>query len=145
MNSLAPEFSGITAWINSAPLTMASLRGHVVALEFWSRGCIHCVRAAPRMQQLVDLYGPKGFVLIGIHTPEVEEEKAIEPIKSFLLQKHLTYPVAVDSDSVMWNAYGNQYWPTLYLIDKQGNMRSQHVGEGGYQRIQHDIEHLLKE
>ena len=122
---------------------MASLRGKVVGIEFFTHGCINCVHAAPRMQQIYDQYGPKGFVLIGVHTPEFEHEKDLNAIKGFLMQKHLTFPVAVDNDYAMWRAYDNQYWPALYLIDKEGNIQAHHIGEGGYHRITQDIEHLL--
>lgn len=144
-NAQAPEFFGITTWINTPPLTIASLRGKVVGVEFFTHGCINCVHAAPRMQQIYDQYGPKGFVLIGVHTPEFEQEKDLNAIKAFLIKHHLTFPVAVDNDSVMWRAYENQYWPCLYLIDKQGMVREQHIGEGGYHRIAQDIQHLLSE
>lgn len=142
---IAPELDGATGWLQSQPLTLASLRGHVVGLEFWTHGCSYCVHAAPRMQQLADKYAPQGFKLIGVHTPEFEEEKSVADVKRFLLHTHLTYPVALDHEAKIWNAYGNQYWPTLHLIDKQGRLRHTHIGDGGYSRISQDIEHLLSE
>lgn len=142
---IAPELQGITGWLHTNPLTLAALRGKVVGLEFWTHGCSYCVHAAPRMQKLADQYASKGFVLIGVHTPEFEEEKDAVAIKKFLLHSHLTYPVALDHELKTWNAYGNQYWPTLHLIDKQGRLRHTHIGDGGYMRIAQDIEHLLSE
>ena len=139
----APEFSGIHAWINSAPLTMSQLRGKVVGVEFWTHGCVNCVHAAPRMQQLYDTYAPKGFVLIGVHTPELPAERDMAAVKRFLVQNHITYPIAADFDEVMWRTYANRYWPTLYLIDRQGMIRERHIGDGAYKRIAQDIEHLL--
>jgi thiol-disulfide isomerase/thioredoxin len=140
----APEFSGIHTWINSLALTMKELRGKVVGIEFWTHGCSNCVHAAPRMQQIYDTYAKKGFVLIGVHTPEIPEEKNMVGIKRFLLRHHITYPIATDFDEVMWKAYGNRYWPTLYLIDKHGRVRERHIGDGGYARIIQDIEYLLE-
>ncbi len=141
----APEFAGGTGWIHSSPLTMASLRGKVVAVEFWTHGCSHCVHAAPRLQNIVDEFGSRGFVLIGVHTPEFPEEKDAAAVKGFLMHQHLSYPVVLDHDQVLWKAYGNEYWPTLYLIDKQGYIRATHIGDGGYEKIKQEIEHLLAE
>lgn len=122
---------------------MRQLRGKVVGVEFWTHGCANCVHAAPRMQQLYDTYAAKGFVLVGVHTPELPEEKDMAAVKRFLVQHHITYPVAVDFDEVMWRTYANRYWPTLYLIDRQGMIRERHIGDGGYTRIAQDIEFLL--
>lgn len=142
---LAPEFKGITSWINTAPLTMASLRGSVVGIQFWSHSCKNCAAAVPQMQQIVKNFNPKGFVLIGVHSPEHKQDFDNESVKRYILEEHLTYPVATDNDLIMWNAYHNMYWPTLYLIDKIGRVREGHIGEGGYHRIEHDIRHLLEE
>lgn len=143
--NLAPEFSGISAWLNTSPLTMASLRGKVVGIAFWSQGCINCIHAVSRLQQLYDQYGSQGFVLIGVHSPESAAENDLNRLKTFLMQKHVTFPVAADADLATWKAFDNQYWPTLYLIDKQGFIREQHIGEGGYHRIAADMVHLLNE
>ena len=143
--SQAPEFTGIVEWIHTNPLRLQDLRGSVIGVEFWTRNCINCVHAAPHLQKLHERFGPHGFVLIGVHSPEFEEEKDINAIKGFLMQNRLTYPVAVDSDLAMWKAYHNRYWPTLYLIDKKGEIRAEHIGEGGYHQIAHEIDHLLKE
>lgn len=144
-NKPAPEFEGIAGWIHSSPLTMASLRGHVVAVEFWTHGCSYCVHAAPRLQNLADEFGPRGFVLVGVHTPEFESEKDAAAVKRFLMHAHLSYPVALDHEKKMWEAYGTEYWPTLYLIDKQGLIRATHIGDGGYEKIKQEILHLLAE
>lgn len=143
--NVAPELDGLTGWVQSQPLRLEHLRGKVVGIEFWTHGCQYCVHAAPRLQVLYDTYGKQGFVLIGVHTPEFEEEKDIAAIKKFLLHAHLTYPIAIDDDMKVWDAFGNQYWPTLYLIDKTGHVRATHVGDGGYEKIKQDIEHLLAE
>ena len=141
----APEFSGVTEWINTNPYTMEELKGKVVAIEFWTHGCHNCRNALPHLQEILEEFGPEGFVLIGIHSPEFKSEKKIASIKKYLIHNNLTLPVAVDNDMKMWKAYGARYWPTLYLIDKQGRIRERHIGEGGYHRIRHDITHLLNE
>ncbi len=142
---LAPELDGLTAWVQSQPQRLENLRGQVVGIEFWTHGCSYCVHAAPRLQAMYDTYGKQGFVLIGIHTPEFDEEKDAVAVKKFLLHTHLTYPVALDHDRKVWDAYGTQYWPTLYLIDKTGHIRSTHIGDGGYEKIKQDLEQLLSE
>lgn len=144
-HALAPELDGLTGWLQSPPLKLSGLRGKVVGVEFWTHGCGYCVHAAPRLQQLADKYGPQGFLLIGVHTPEFETEKNIPDIKRFLMHSHITYPIALDHEAAVWRAYGNQYWPTLYLLDKHGRLRFTHVGDGGYSSIAKDIEHLLAE
>lgn len=142
---IAPEFKGITSWINSAPLTMESLRGSVVGIQFWSHSCKNCTVAMPQMQKIAQKFNPQGFTMIGIHSPELKDDFNTESVKKYLVQNHLTFPVAADHDLVMWNAYHNMYWPTLYLIDTLGRVREGHIGEGGYHRIEHDIRHLLEE
>lgn len=141
---LAPEFKGITEWLNSDALLLKELRGKVIGLEFWTHSCGNCDNAAPHMQEIYEKYKDKGFILIGIHTPELESDRNIESIRQYIQEKGLTFPVAVDNDMIMWSLYGNRYWPTLYLIDKEGRINERHIGEGGYQRIRQDIEHLLK-
>lgn len=141
----APELEGATNWIHSIPLQMKDLEDKVVAIEFFSYGCGNCQNAMPKMQKIYEKYGKEGFVLIGVHSPEFESEKNPIELKAFLIQNHLTFPVAVDDDMEIWNAYSNQFWPTVYLLDKQGRIRERHIGEGGYHRLEHDIAHLLHE
>jgi thiol-disulfide isomerase/thioredoxin len=141
----APELEGITKWINSDPIRLESLKGKVFGIEFWTHSCGNCNNAIPHMQEIYEKYRSQGFVLIGVHSPELESDKNIDAIKSYCDQKKLTFPIAVDNDMMTWQVYGQQYWPTLYLIDKQGMVRNRHVGEGGYFAIQKEIEHLLEE
>lgn len=140
-----PEFSGIDHWINTPPLAMESLRGKVIGIEFWTHSCSNCQRAMPEMQKLYAKYQDKGFVLIGVHSPEFESDKDLEAIEEYASSQKLGFPIAVDNDMIMWNLYSNRYWPTLYLIDKNGQVRERHIGEGGYHRIENDIIHLLDE
>lgn len=139
------SFEGITAWINSGPINLDRLKGKVIGIEFWTHSCGNCDKAMPQMQKIYEKYGPKGFVLIGVHSPELETDKELEAIKAYVLANKLTFPIAVDNDMMTWQVYGQRYWPTLYLVDKQGRIRSRHIGEGGYGRIKREIDHLLNE
>lgn len=141
---VAPDLKGINDWIHTNPVSLNNLKGKVVGIAFVSRGCINCRNAMPHFLDLFNKYHGQGFHFIAVHTPEFEAEKDLNSLKSFLMKNHLTFPVAVDNDYQTWTAYNNRYWPTLYLIDKEGYIYSTHVGEGGYQRIEHDIIHLLK-
>jgi thiol-disulfide isomerase/thioredoxin len=140
----APDLQGITHWINSGPLSIKQLAGKVVGIEFWTHSCGNCDNAVPEMQKLYEKYSPQGFVLIGVHTPELPTDKEVERIQDYVKRKKLTFPIAVDNDMMTWRAYGQKYWPTLYLIDQEGNVFSRHIGEGGYLRIEKDLLHLLE-
>jgi len=142
---LAPELVGVTSWVHSIPLEILKLRGKVIGVAFFSYGCGNCQRFMPHMQAIYKKFGKEGFVFLGVHSPEFEHERYEIGLKSFLMKYHLSFPVAVDNNHMVWKKYKNQYWPTLYLIDKQGRVRERHIGEGGYHRIEHDIAHLLKE
>jgi len=141
----APNFEGITEWINSDSIDLSSLKGKVIGIEFWTHSCGNCNNAIPKMQEIYEKYRHQGFVLIGVHSPELETDKNIDAIKAYSEKKKLTFPIAVDNDMMTWQVYGQQYWPTLYLVDKQGNVRARHIGEGGYFAILKDIEQLLEE
>lgn len=141
----APEFEGITTWFNTEPLRISDLKNHVVAIEFWTHSCGNCHRALPHMQKLSEKYRDENFVLIGVHSPELPTDKDLSSIEKYLKDQRIRFPIAVDNDMMTWQVYGQQYWPTLYLIDKQGMVRSRHIGEGGYFAIQKEIEHLLEE
>ena len=95
---MAPEFKGVTEWLQTIPLALSDLAGKVVGIEFWAVGCGNCQRALPHMQKIYEKYGHKGFVLIGVHAPEFASEKNIEVVKKFLLQEHITFPIAIDND-----------------------------------------------
>ncbi len=142
---IAPELKGAVAWINSKPLTMKELRGKVVMIDFWTYSCVNCVRTFPHMKEIWAKYKDKGFVLIGVHTPEFDFEKNIDNIRSAAKRHGLAYPIAVDSDHAVWNAYFNHYWPAQYLIDADGNIRYRHFGEGGEAEIESWIVKLLEE
>lgn len=139
----APEFKGIDTWLNSQPLTMQSLKGKVVLIDFWTYSCINCVRTLPYLIQWDQAYRDKGLVIIGVHSPEFEFEKDVKNIKTALASHRITYPVAVDNRLDTWTAFKNRYWPAHYLIDKEGRVVYTHFGEGSYSQTENNIRHLL--
>ncbi|MBI5225582.1 thioredoxin family protein [Candidatus Micrarchaeota archaeon] len=141
----APEIIGISNWINSKPLSLESLRGKVVLVDFWTYSCINCQRTIPFLNGWDEKYGKDGLVIIGVHTPEFEFEKKLENVKAAVIKASVKYPVAMDNDYLTWKAYKNNYWPRKYLIDAQGRIRYDHIGEGGYEETEMMIQKLLLE
>jgi len=139
----APNFVGITNWFNSAPLSMANLRGKVVLVDFWTYGCVNCVNTLPHVTQLYAKYRDRGLVVVGVHTPEFPFERSAANVQAALKRHGITYPVAQDNDSQTWNAYGNQYWPSQYIVDQNGRIVFHHDGEGRYEEIDRVIGRLL--
>lgn len=145
-NKPAPELTGITAWLNpQQPISIASLRGKVILVDFWTNQCINCIHTLPYVTKWYDTYKDQGFIVIGVHTPELSYEFSIESIKKAITQYGIHYPVAQDNDYKTWNAYENQYWPAVYLIDKKGIIRREFFGEGEYDKTELAIQTLLKE
>jgi len=132
-------------WLNSVPLRMADLKGKVVMVEFWTFGCYNCRNVEPYVKAWHKKYRDRGFVVIGVHSPEFNYEREIEKVQHYLRDHEIDYPVPIDNDFLTWNQYGNRYWPAMYLIDKSGVIRYQRVGEGGYQEIEQTIQSLLQE
>jgi thiol-disulfide isomerase/thioredoxin len=145
LSKLAPELAGIKGWINSQPLRLSELRGRVVFLDFWTFGCSNCVRTIPHMNDLHRKYPSDELVIIGVHTPEFESEKDADNVRSAVKKLTIGYPVALDSDNVTWKLYGNRYWPRQTLIDYSGQVRYEHIGEGGYDEIEDQVAGLLAE
>ncbi len=141
----APEFAGITNWLNGPPLTLAQLKGKVVLVDFWTYSCINCLRTLPNNKAWYQKYGPDNFVLVGVHSPEFAFEKETANVQKALGQFGITYPVAQDNEFKTWNAYHNEYWPAAYLIDAQGHIRLAHFGEGHYEEMDAAIRMLLAE
>ena len=139
----APEFTGISNWLNSQPLTMASLKGKVVLVDFWTYSCINCIRTLPYVTKWYDTYKDQGFVVIGVHTPEFDFEKQIANVQDAINRFGIKYPVAQDNTYSTWNAYSNQYWPAEYLIDQNGNIVYTHFGEGEYDHTENAIRELI--
>jgi thiol-disulfide isomerase/thioredoxin len=139
----APSFVGISSWHNSAPLDIASLRGKVVLVDFWTYGCINCVNTLPHVTALNAKYRDQGLVVVGIHTPEFPFERSASNVQAALKRHGITYPVAQDNDSKTWNAYDNRYWPAQYIVDQRGQIVYQHDGEGQYEQMDSIIKKLL--
>lgn len=145
----APEFAGVFKWLNlpvsKKELAISELRGKVVLIDFWTYTCINCIRTLPYVTNWYEKYKDRGFIVVGVHTPEFEFEKKTENVQAAIKQYNITYPVAQDNDYATWNAYDNRYWPAKYLIDKNGNIRYTHFGEGQYEETEKKIRELLEE
>jgi cytochrome c biogenesis protein CcdA/thiol-disulfide isomerase/thioredoxin len=140
-----PELNGAVAWINSAPLTRDSLRGKVVLIDFWTYSCINCLRAIPYVKAWAQKYKDQGLVVIGVHSPEFAFEKSVDNVRRAVRDLKIDYPVAVDSNFVIWRRFDNQYWPAHYFIDAAGHIRHHHFGEGEYAESERFIQQLLAE
>ena len=144
----APEFTQISGYINTpnnSPLTLSSLKGKVVLVYIWTYTCINSIRPMPYIHDWNQKYSDKGLVIVGVHSPEFTFEKNYANVKAAVQRFGITYPVILDSNHGTWNAYGNNYWPRYYLIDTQGNIRYDHIGEGGYDQIEKAIQSLVAE
>jgi thiol-disulfide isomerase/thioredoxin len=141
----APELTGISAWINSEPTTLAALRGKVVLVHFWTFGCINCIHVQPYVKAWYDTYAKDGFVVLGVHTPELSFERDIANVRDAVAKDGVRFPVAFDPDYATWNAYRNSYWPAFYFVDKTGRIRHVHFGEGDYEGSEAVIRELLAE
>lgn len=139
----APELVGISAWLNSKPLTLTELKGKVVLIDFWTYTCINCIRTLPHIQQWYNEYHNKGLEIIGVHTPEFAFEKNRSHVEDAIKRFNITYPVALDNEYQTWRAYNNQYWPAYYLINQNGIIVKTHFGEGNYTEMENAIRLLL--
>jgi thiol-disulfide isomerase/thioredoxin len=139
----APEFTGIDTWINSKPLTISGLRGKVVLIDFWTFSCINCVRTLPHLSALYNRYSSKGFVIVGVHSPEFDFEKNLTNVSNAVKRLHVTWPVAVDSEMATWSTWGNNVWPAEYLLDQQGRVAYVNPGEGNYDVTAGAVQTLL--
>ena len=125
----APEFIGINSWLNSPPLTLKQLRGKVVWIDFWTYSCINCIRTLPDVRAFYARYHQAGLEIVGVHSPEFSFEKNVTNIKAAITRYHLPYPIAVDNQMATWNAYHNDSWPHVYLIDQTGKIAFEYSGE----------------
>lgn len=141
----APEIIPGGDWINSDPLQISSLRGKVVLIDFWTYTCINCIRTLPYLKEWNEKYKEKGLVIIGVHSPEFEFEKNVNNLRKAISDYEITYPIVQDNDFSTWSAYSNRYWPAKYLIDKDGEVRYFHFGEGDYDTTEKVIQELLKD
>ena len=137
----APEIGRL--WFNSTPLSFRQLRGRVVLVDFWDYTCINCIRTLPYVQGWHERYGNKGLTVIGVHTPEFAFEKERANVETAIRRLGIHYPVTQDNQYRTWRAFGNQYWPAAYLIDRSGMIVATQFGEGGCQQMESTIARLV--
>lgn len=148
---LAPSFPALAQWINSPPLSAKALEGKVVAIHFFAFGCINCIHNYPSYRRWQTQFEGKPFVMVGVHTPETEPERSFDELKKRVAKEKLSFPIVMDGESQLWNAWGNSMWPSVYLIDKQGRVRYWWLGELNWQGAEGErllgqrIEELLAE
>ena len=138
-----PSLDGATDWLNSPSLTAAGLRGRVVLVDFWTYTCINWLRTLPYLRAWAERYQDHGLVVIGVHTPEFDFEHDLDNVRREAKRLRVAYPIAVDSDYAIWDAFDNHYWPALYVVDAQGQIRHHRFGEGDYDRSEQIIQRLL--
>ncbi len=141
----APDFPAGATWFNTSPLDLASLRGKVVIVDFWTYSCVNCVRSIPYLQSWYKAYRDKGLVIVGVHSPEFAFEKVGSNVVRAMRDLGVTWPVVLDNDYVQWRAFGNRYWPAEYFIDAKGRVRYWHFGEGNYAENEKVVKALLAE
>ena len=139
----APEIGRV--WLNSTPLSFRQLRGRAVLVDFWDYTCVNCIRTLPYVQTWHERYRDKGLTVIGVHTPEFTFAQYESNVERGIREFGLTYPILIDSNREIWKAFANRYWPTKYLLDKDGYLRYGHYGEGGYAECERGIQELLRE
>ena len=143
-SAAAPEFAP-GAWINSEPLTIKGLHGRVVLVEFWTFGCFNCRNTLPAIKDWDARYRDQGLTVIGVHSPELDDEQKLENVRSEVASLGIRYPVVTDNDYASWRAYDVAAWPTTFVLDKSGRIRWTHVGEGAYDQTEQVIQKLLAE
>jgi thiol-disulfide isomerase/thioredoxin len=137
-----PSFDGASAWLNSSPLTPADVSGKTILLQFWTFTCVNWTRTLPYVHAWADRYGEDGLVVIGVHTPEFSFEHDIDNVQRAAMSMEVDYPIAIDNEYAIWNAFSNQYWPALYVVDATGQIRHHQFGEGAYDESERVIQQL---
>lgn len=140
----APDISS-SQWINSEPLDWDKLKGKVVMVEFWTFECYNCKNVEPYIKNWYQKYYQNGFEIVAVHSPEFDRERDVNNVRNYVKDHAITYPVAIDNDFLIWRRFSNRYWPAMYIVDKQGNIRYRFIGEGNYQKIEKAINKLLSE
>lgn len=138
----APELVGIEdpkKWINSPPVSLEKLKGNIILLDFWAYSCVNCIRTIPALKEIAGKYKNKRFALVGIHTPEFEFEKEIGNVKNAVKKHEIKYPIFNDQERKNWENYGNKYWPRAAVINAEGEVIFEHIGESGYDEIEERI------
>ncbi|MEM3064849.1 MAG: redoxin domain-containing protein [Candidatus Nitrosotenuis sp.] len=142
----APKLEGISGYINTSPKElMQQLDGKVVLYDIWTYSCVNCQRTLPHLTAWSEKYSDKGLIIVGIHSPEFEFEKDIENVKIVVEKFGIKYPVILDNDKKIWDAFENRYWPRKYIADDEGYIRYDHIGEGAYDETETVIQELLRE
>ncbi len=141
----APEFPAEVQWLQGGPLRMADLRGRPVLIDFWDYTCVNCLHTLPYVREWHRRYAPHGLVVVGVHTPEFSFARETSNVLRAVRQHLIEYPVLLDNDYAMWQAWANRYWPAKYLVDGNGYLRYYHFGEGAYDETEEAIRFLLKE
>jgi thiol-disulfide isomerase/thioredoxin len=139
------EFDGATGWLNSSPLSPDELRGKVVLVDFWTYTCINWLRTLGYVRAWAEKYKAQGLVVVGVHTPEFPFERDLDNVRWAAAEMAVEYPIALDSDYAVWDAFSNRYWPAVYIADEQGRIRHHQFGEGGYEECERVIQRLLRE
>jgi thiol-disulfide isomerase/thioredoxin len=140
-----PGFDGATGWLNSPPLTAADLRGKVVLVDFWTYTCINWLRTLAYVRAWSEKYEGLGLVVVGVHTPALLFERDADNVREAAKEMRVEYPIALDSDYAVWRAFGNRYWPAVYIADAEGRIRHHQFGEGHYDECERVIQELLRE
>jgi thiol-disulfide isomerase/thioredoxin len=145
VESRLPGFDGATGWLNSPPLTEADLRGKVVLVDFWTYTCINWLRTLAHVRAWSQKYEQYGLIVVGVHTPEFPFERDVDNVRWAVEEMAVEYPVALDSDYAVWDAFANRYWPAVYIADADGRIRHHHFGEGGYEECERVVQRLLRD
>src|SRR5262245_61019863 len=145
VEGVLPSLGGALEWLNSPPLSAVGLLGHVVLIDFWTYTCINWLRTLPYVRAWAEKYKQHGLVVIGVHTPEFTFERNVDNVRRAAKDMHIDYPIAIDSDYAIWRVFDNHYWPALYFVDAQRQIRHHHLGEGDYEQSEMIIQRLLTE
>ena len=140
-----PRFDGAAGWLNSPPLTPDDLRGKVVLVDFWTYTCINWLRTLGYVRAWWEKYAGHGLVVVGVHTPEFPFEHDVDNVRAAVEEMNVRFPVALDPDFELWDAFANSYWPAVYIGDANGDIRYHHFGEGAYEDCEHVLQELLRE
>jgi thiol-disulfide isomerase/thioredoxin len=141
----APEFPPSVTWLQGGPLTMAGLRGRPVLIDFWDYTCLNCLRTLPYVKEWHRRYHSLGLTVVGVHAPEFSFAREYNNVLRAVREHGVEYPVLLDNDYAVWQAYANRYWPAKYLVDGNGYLRGYHHGEGAYRETEEALQALLRE
>lgn len=141
-----PEFLDVEGWLQSEITSLDELHGNVIAVQFWTFACSNCKATLSHMQALYAKYGGEDFEIVGIHAPEFDFERDPEAIAQAAKDLGVTWPIALDTEKLNFRSWQERrFWPRLILIDRNGNMRFNHVGEGKYDEIDAAVGALIAE